>query len=78
MNVLFAMGLSTTQDSSGYIRLLPQMWPLFAVPVLCFYAVLGAWVVRKIRGMRQPEEAFDQSDAAVAGGERGIRTPGGV
>jgi len=44
------MGVPTTDDSSGYFRLLPHMWPLFVVPVICVYVVLAAWVARKLRG----------------------------
>jgi hypothetical protein len=50
MDIFLAMGTSTTQDSSGYFRLLPHMWPVFLVPVACFYAILGSWVIRKVRG----------------------------
>lgn len=52
MNQFLAMGISTTQDSSGYFRLLPHMWPVLVVPVICFYVILGAWIVRKIRGIQ--------------------------
>ena len=79
MLAFFAMGVPTTDDSSGYFRLLPHMWPVFVVPVICLYLVLAAWVARKLRGGTETRaETASVADEAEAGGERGIRTPGGV
>jgi hypothetical protein len=52
MNILFAMGTPTTSDSTGYFLLLPHLWPLFVIPLVCFYFVLTVWVIRKIREAR--------------------------
>src|SRR5437667_9370336 len=49
MDVFFAMGTPTTEDSSGYFLRLPHLWSVYVVPFVCFYAILGVWVVRKIR-----------------------------
>ena len=75
MHAFLAMGVPTTDDSSGYFRLLPHMWPVFVVPVICLYLVLAAWVARKLRG---GTETKPDANGVEAGGERGIRTPGGV
>lgn len=72
MNAFLAMGISTTQDSSGYFRLLPHMWPVLVVPFVCFYAILSAWVVRKIRASRSASDV--QADHPVAAPDQRVTT----
>ena len=78
MNIFFAMGISTTQDSSGYFLLLPHMWPVFVIPFIGFYLVLSVWVVRKVKQCMEMETTPSAREPSMDGGERGIRTPGGV
>jgi hypothetical protein len=50
MNVFFGMDVpgSNPNDPSFFLRL-PHLWPMFVIPIACFYAFLSVWVVRKIR-----------------------------
>ena len=50
MNVFFGMNVpgSNPTDPSFFLSL-PHLWPMFVVPIVCFYAFLGVWVVRKVR-----------------------------
>jgi len=61
MNIILAMGTPTTSDSTGYFLLLPHLWPVFVIPLICFYFVLAAWVIRKVRDARAiaPESCED-------------------
>src|SRR5438105_7664939 len=69
MHAFFAMGVPTTDDSSGYFRLLPHMWPVFVVPVVCLYVVLAAWVTRKLRGGDSKRtEGTSQANSGGLGG----------
>ena len=49
MDILLAMGISTTTDSSGYFLRLPGLLPVFIVPAVCFYSVLAIWVIKTVR-----------------------------
>jgi hypothetical protein len=50
MNVFFGMGVpgSNPNDPSFFLRL-PHLWPIFVIPIVCFYSFLAVWVVRKVR-----------------------------
>ena len=50
MNVFFAMDVpgSNPNDPSFFLSL-PHLWPMFVIPIVCFYAFLAVWVVRKVR-----------------------------
>jgi hypothetical protein len=50
MDLFFAMGVpgANPNDPSFFLRL-PHLWPIFVIPIVCFYAFLGVWVVRKVR-----------------------------
>ena len=50
MNVFLAMGVqgANPNDPSFFLRL-PHLWPMFLIPVVCFYMFLAVWVVRKVR-----------------------------
>src|SRR5215207_4803081 len=50
MSEFFAMGVPTTGDSSGYCLLLPHLWPILVLPLVCFYAILAVWIITKVRG----------------------------
>ena len=87
MDVFFAMGTPTTEDSSGYFLRLPHLWSVYVVPFVCFYAILAVWVVRKIRsaaGTRcgsagsaiLPAPDVDHSASDVAGPESEEQIPG--
>ena len=49
MNILFAMGIPTTTDDSGYVLWLAHSWSVFVPPILALCAGLSFWVIRKIR-----------------------------
>ncbi len=50
MNAFFGMGVPTANpnDPIFFLRL-PHLWPVFVIPIVCFYAFLAVWVVRKVR-----------------------------
>ena len=50
MDVFFAMGVpgANPNDPSFFFRL-PHLWPMFVIPIVCFYMFLTVWVVRKVR-----------------------------
>jgi len=50
MNVFFGMDVrgSNPNDPIFLLRL-PHLWPVFAIPIVCFYTFLTMWVVRKVR-----------------------------
>jgi len=50
MNLFFGMGFpgANPNDPSFFLRL-PHLWPIFVIPIVCFYAFLAVWVVRKVR-----------------------------
>jgi hypothetical protein len=50
MNLFFAMGVpgANPNDPSFFLRL-PHLWPMFIIPIVCFYGFLTVWVVRKVR-----------------------------
>lgn len=50
MNVFFAMDIvgSNPNDPSFFLRL-PHLWPEFVIPIICFYAVLAIWVLKKVK-----------------------------
>ena len=50
MNVFLAMGFpgANPNDPSFFLRL-PHLWPMFLIPIVCFYMFLSVWVVRKVR-----------------------------
>ena len=62
MDVFFGMGVpgANPNDASFFLRL-PHLWPMFVIPIVCFYMFLGVWVVRKVR-------------EAMAGGSRATGT----
>jgi hypothetical protein len=57
MSSFLAMGFTTTPDSSGYFLRLPQLWPIFVLPLVCFYTLLAVWIFKKLRG----DDAAQQS-----------------
>ena len=36
-------------DDVSFLLRLPHLWPMFVIPMVCFYAFLAVWVVRKVR-----------------------------
>jgi hypothetical protein len=50
MNVFLAMGFrgASPDDPSFFLRL-PELWPMFVIPIVCFYSFLAVWVARKVR-----------------------------
>jgi hypothetical protein len=50
MNVFLAMGVpgANPNDPSFFFRL-PHLWPMFVIPIACFYIFLTVWVVKKVR-----------------------------
>jgi len=50
MNAFLAMGVpaANPNDPTFFLRL-PHLWAVFLIPILCFYAFLAVWVVRKVR-----------------------------
>jgi hypothetical protein len=50
MNVFFGMGVpgANPNDPSFFLRL-PHLWPMFVIPIVCFYSFLAVWVVRKVQ-----------------------------
>jgi hypothetical protein len=50
MSVFFGMGVpgANPNDPSFFLRL-PHLWPMFVIPIVCFYSFLAVWVVRKVR-----------------------------
>jgi hypothetical protein len=69
MNVFFGMDVpgSNPNDPSFFLRL-PHLWPMFVIPIVCFYAFLAVWVVRKVREAAATE-------AHVGGGGPSIGPP---
>lgn len=51
MNVFLGMETpaSGPMDFPGLLLSLQHLWPIFVIPVVCFYAVLSVWVVKKVR-----------------------------
>jgi hypothetical protein len=50
MNLFFAMGVrGANPDDPSFFLSLPHLWPMFVIPLVCFYAFLAVWVVRKVR-----------------------------
>ena len=49
MSGFFAMNVPTTDDIGGYLLRLPQLLPVYLIPLICFYGVLAVWVIRKLR-----------------------------
>lgn len=84
MDAFFGMGVPTTTDDSGYWLRLPHLWSVFVIPIVCFYAFLTVWVVKKVQGAlagepgsaetelpSSPPSSSSQSDSAngaVSGG----------
>jgi hypothetical protein len=64
MNVFLGMGFSGAdpKDFPGLLRMLWHLWPVFVVPIVCFYAMLAMWVVKKIR-----ESALSESHGTGTG-----------
>jgi hypothetical protein len=50
MSVFLAMDVpgANPNDPSFFFRL-PHLWPMFLIPIVCFYMFLAVWVVRKVR-----------------------------
>lgn len=67
MNVFFGMDVpgANPNDPSFFVSL-PHLWPMFVIPIVCFYTFLGVWVVRKVR-----EAMASQSHGSVAGPSAG-------
>jgi hypothetical protein len=63
MDLFFGMGVpgANPNDPSFFLRL-PHLWPMFVIPIVCFYTFLGVWVVRKVR-----EAMASESHAAGTG-----------
>ena len=76
MNVFFGMGVpgANPNDPSFFLRL-PHLWPIFVIPIVCFYAFLAVWVVRKVREAMAAES--HSTGAGPSGGATNVAGPSG-
>jgi hypothetical protein len=77
MDVFFGMGVpgANPNDPSFFLRL-PHLWPIFVIPIVCFYAFLAVWVVRKVREAMAAES--HASGAGPSTGSTNIAGPSGT
>src|SRR6267142_5450583 len=68
MNIFLGMSTPGTgpNDIPGFNLRLAHLWPMFVILIVCFYAILAVWVVRKVR-----EAAAIQSHGPGAGNPSG-------
>jgi hypothetical protein len=77
MNLFFGMGVpgANPNDPSFFLRL-PHLWPIFVIPIVCFYAFLAVWVVRKVREAMAAEN--HASSAGPSAGSTNVAGPSGT
>jgi hypothetical protein len=77
MDVFFAMGVpgANPNDASFFLRL-PHLWPMFVIPIVCFYAFLGVWVVSKVRDAIAAE--CHAPGTGASGGARSVEQQSGA
>jgi len=77
MNAFFGMGVpgSNPNDPSFFLRL-PHLWPIFVIPMVCFYAFLAVWVVRKVRDAMAAES--HGSEAGPSAGPPNVTSSGPI
>lgn len=77
MNLFFGMGFpgANPNDPSFFLRL-PHLWPIFVIPIVCFYLFLAVWVVKKIREAMAAES--HASSAGPSAGSTNVAGPSGT
>jgi len=64
LSMLFAMGIPNTTDDRGYFLMLPHLWSVFVIPILCFYVVLAAWVIGQVRSILAAPSEYSTEESA--------------
>ena len=77
MNTFLAMGVTTISDSRLYLLPLSHLIFSLALPILVFYAILGVWVFRTVRGaLHEPSERQTPSQGHGNGSSETLKSDG--